>query len=177
MSALIDRGDKALADRSGLADDIANAAAMPSSVRKLWGEGSSSCSDFGGAAPTPLGFSLPMADQSRLYVLACGSPGAYNAASRLYLETAGAADVVPVPFVAADGPVAALDVWNVDWDGERLVSLFKGRGIGDCGSCAEYRLDPAGGLVLTEARDQPECNEQGDVDSWPQTWPFKGTKG
>lgn len=171
-SALIDRGSKFLPDRSDLPADVVNAEALPDAVRKLWTDGPGSCSDLGDEPVSPLGFSLSTGPEARLYVLACGMPGAYNAPSRLYSATRDSADVVPVPIVAASGPQAVLDIWNVDWDGDRLTSFFKGRGIGDCGSYAEYRLEGAG-LVLTQARDQPECNEQGSVDTWPQTWPLE----
>ena len=176
-SALIDKGGNPLPDRAGLPLDIADAEALPSSVRKLWSEGPAACSDFGDAPPSPLGFSLPIAEGTRLYVLACGMAGAYNAPSRLYSESGDVADIVPVASMSAEGPVASLELWNVDWSGDRLVSFFKGRGIGDCGSYAEYRIDPdAGLLTLLEERSQPDCNGEGDVASWPQTWPLKGAK-
>ena len=176
-SALIDKGDKPLPDRATLPTDIADAQALPASLRKLWSEGPGGCSDFGDTPPSPLGFSLPTGEDGRLFVLACGMAGAYNAPSRLYFESGDMADIVPVPSMSAEGPVASLELWNVDWSGDRLVSFFKGRGIGDCGSYAEYRIDPdAGRLTLIEARDQPECNGEGDVDTWPQTWPLKAAK-
>ena len=176
-NALIDKGDKAPANPNALAADMADPAALPESVRKLWRDGPGQCSDFNGFPPSSLGFSVPLGDQARLYVLACGSSGAYNEPSRLYLEQGDTADLVPVASLSAAGPVASLTIWNAAWDGDRLTSFLKGRGIGDCGSYAEYALDPdALELRLVEARDQPECNGQDDRSQWPQTWPFRAAR-
>ncbi len=118
-----------------------------------------------------------MGDQARLYVLACGSPGAYNEPSRLYLQEGDSADVFPVVSMAADGPVATMTIWNAGWDGNRLITFLKGRGIGDCGISAEYELDPeALQLRLVDAREQSECNGQDDMSRWPQTWPLRTSK-
>lgn len=176
-NALIDKGDKAPTKPSLLANDIADAAALPASVRRLWSEGPGQCSDFNGFPPSILGFSVPMGDQARLYVLACGSPGAYNEPSRLYLQEGDSADVFPVVSMAADGPVATMTIWNAGWDGNRLITFLKGRGIGDCGISAEYELDPeALQLRLVDAREQSECNGQDDMSRWPQTWPLRTSK-
>lgn len=176
-NALIDKGDKAPAKPGSMASDIADSAALPDSVRKLWSEGPGQCSDFNGFPPSSLGFSVPMGDQARLYVLACGSAGAYNEPSRLYLQDGDSADLFPVASMSTDGPVASLTIWNAAWDGDRLISFMKGRGIGDCGSYAEYALDPeALQLRLVEARDQPECNGEEDMSQWPQTWPLRAAK-
>ena len=177
VNALIDKGDNPPADPNALAADIADAAALPESVRRLWSEGPGECSNFDGSPPSALGFSLPLGEGARLHVLACGSAGAYNEPSRLYLQEGETADLFPIASMSADGPVASMTIWNAAWDGERLVSFMKGRGIGDCGSYAEYALDAnSRQLTLVEARDQPECNGEGDVSQWPQTWPLRAAK-
>lgn len=107
-----------------------------------------------------------------LLLLACGS-GAYN--------------VSHVPFVLRGGrgapraELAAFDVqpgWWADegkpilvngaWDGERglLTSFSKGRGLGDCGTMADYAWDGSR-FRLVEQAEMGEC--RGSVD-YITTW-------
>lgn len=172
-TALIDRGDKALPDRAGLPQDVATADDLPAPVRAIWQAGG--CADRDTDNPGDLGFSVPFGSDTRLFVLVCGMPGAYNFPSRIYQYTSGAqdADVVPLPGMGTDGPTADMTAWNVDLTGDRLTSFFKGRGIGDCGQLATWRLDPERGApVLVEARSKDDCDgEGGDPDAWPRVWP------
>lgn len=174
-TALIDRGDRPLPDRARLPADVATPDDLPAPVRALW-QGAGDCGERGDDTPFgDLGFSAPFGEATRLFVLACGLPGAYNAPSRLYSYADGAAsaDVVPLATMTAAGPSAELTAWNVDLQGDRLFSWFKGRGIGDCGQTAVWRIDAgASALVLAEARDKPDCDgEGGDPDAWPLVWP------
>ncbi|RIY02072.1 DUF1176 domain-containing protein [Aureimonas flava] len=173
-TALTDRGDKPLPDRAALPADVATADDLPAPVRALW-QGAGGCAerDEDGTYGN-LGFSVPFGADTRLFVLACGMPGAYNYPSRLYSYTAGEnlADAVPLATMTADGPTADLTVWNVDFSGDHLWSLMKGRGLGDCGRTATWRIDAqAGALVLVEAREKQDCDGEGDPESWPLLWP------
>ncbi|WP_279482108.1 DUF1176 domain-containing protein [Aureimonas sp. SK2] len=172
QTALVDRGDKPLPDRSALPQDVAAPDDLPAPVRALW-EGAGGCSDRDPDAFGDLGFSVPFGTDARLFVLACGMPGAYNAPSRLFSLSGDAADIVPLATMTADGPAADLMAWNVDLQGDRLSSFFKGRGIGDCGQTATWRIDTeAGAVILTEAREKADCDgEGGDPAEWPLLWP------
>ncbi len=175
-TALTDRGDKPLPDRAGLPADIASPDELPAPVRTLW-ETAGDCADRGDFADlTELGFSMPAGPGSRLYVIACGMPGAYNFPSRLYRysDDDKRADAVPLVWMTTQGPTADLSIWNVDFDGGVLSSFFKGRGIGDCGRYSTWRVEPdTGQVVLVEAREKEDCDgEAGDgPDTWPLLWP------
>ncbi|KQQ82028.1 hypothetical protein ASF65_08250 [Aureimonas sp. Leaf324] len=175
-TALTDRGDKSLPDRAGLPADIATPEDLPAPVRALWQAGGD-CADRGDVADaTDLGFSMPMGEGTRLFVIACGMPGAYNYPSRLYQysDGAGTADAVPLVWMTTEGPTADLAIWNVDLDGDTLSSFFKGRGIGDCGRFSTWRVEPdTAQVVLVEAREKEDCDgDAGDgPESWPRLWP------
>lgn len=173
-SALIDRGEAPLPDRARLPADVDDAAQLPAAVAASWR--AAACEDgVDLSLGQGLGFSLPQDGEGRVYVLRCGGAGAYNAPSRVFVGSEDFASPLALATMAETGPTATLEVWNADWDGERLGGFFKGRGIGDCGVRSLWVFRPdAGDFVLSREWAKGECDGEGEgLDDWPQVWPAR----
>ncbi len=100
--------------------------------------------------------------------------GAYQSAEHLFLDVAEGdftpePHIVPlyVPSIAHDGTITAKPlVGNGVFDPEtKMLSTYsKGRGLGDCGSAADYALKEGTfafewSFALVQAWDKPDCDE------------------
>ena len=76
-----------------------------------------------------------------LYAIPC-TAGAYNITYRIYLrETGEIGGVETLHFATWSGEYgwSGTDLlFNIDADGPRLSAFYKGRGLGDCGTAAEW---------------------------------------
>ncbi|MEL6437005.1 MAG: DUF1176 domain-containing protein, partial [Pseudomonadota bacterium] len=87
------------------------------------------------------------------------------------------------PIMTDNGPSVEPYAYNLGWDAEaqRLVSFFKGRGIGDCGTINEWAWEEGPfdrRLVLVSSRNKGECDGVFDMDApaWVKLWPVAGNE-
>ncbi|MDZ7822716.1 MAG: DUF1176 domain-containing protein [Ahrensia sp.] len=113
-----------------------------------------------------------------LVELACGTPGAYNFPSAFWLKRGDVFVPLPLPMISEKGLSAEFQAWNAAWDSQTatLVSFFKGRGIGDCGTFAEWKLHadaPSYAFILVSMRQKDECDgvQTDDFSDYKQVWP------
>jgi hypothetical protein len=103
-----------------------------------------------------------------LYVLGC-EMYAYNSLVKAYIVDAYETKIVSVAEVMTDGSITATNnLMGGGFDPEtNLLGTFqKGRGVGDCGSAAEYKYNPENqNFVLIEARLKDTCD--GEDSDWP----------
>ncbi|MBO6637427.1 MAG: DUF1176 domain-containing protein [Roseitalea sp.] len=164
--------------------DMAALDAVPAGLRRFYDGAGAPCADFDGSVPDPLGgFSADIDDEVRLVGLRCGSAGAYNAPFAFWAEIDGTHYRLPLPVMTDEGPGAVMVAWNAQWDAEarQVSSFFKGRGIGDCGTVANWSIGEVGfgyGFVLAEMRVKDECDGVFDetLESWERIWPSAGDK-
>ncbi|SNY91886.1 Protein of unknown function [Cohaesibacter sp. ES.047] len=141
------------------------------------------CHFYGSTAvlESGVGFRLTL-HNADLYGLPCGMGGAYNQPYAFFtvpLDESRA--ITRTPFYM-DGNESSnaneADAWNISFSGKdfMLKGLFKGRGLGDCGSQSVWQLHEEGKRVFFEAvefREKGECDGvyAGGPDNWPVTWP------
>ena len=108
-------------------------------------------------------------DRWKLYTVPC-SVGAYQAFYAVYAATVDGSKIERMLFVSwgPDGPVATNELGNAVYEPETRIlssrSVF--RGLGDCGTSAEYKIvaDEDGlGTKVLEIRYKPDCDENDDV--------------
>ena len=103
-----------------------------------------------------------------LYAIPC-TAGAYNIAYRLYMRETGEIGGVETLYFATwsgDYGWGGTDLlFNINVDGPRLSALYKGRGLGDCGTNAQWVWrDYAFRLVRYAAQDPCEGIP---AENWP----------
>jgi hypothetical protein len=107
---------------------------------------------------------IALAPGTTLILLACGS-GAYNVTSIPYIAEQGAGAALAIRIAPFDSQWGLEDpeldrptLINAGWDaeGRMLREYSKGRGIGDCGSRAEYGWDGAR-FRLVHQEEMEEC--------------------
>jgi|GEM_PF-5683544 len=103
-----------------------------------------------------------------LYAIPC-TAGAYNIAYRLYMRETGEIGGVETLYFATwsgDYGWGGTDLlFNINVDGPRLSALYKGRGLGDCGTNAQWVWrDYAFRLVRYAAQDPCEGIP---TENWP----------
>lgn len=175
----IGRDDALSSVRSNAGDQIKSNADVrelegyPAALAAYFTGDGAMCSRFDENTPLFGGFEVTIGPNSALVALPCGEGGAYNFPYALWERVDDRYRPVPVPILADQGPSTSMLVWNAYWDSDTnaLVSFFKGRGIGDCGTYQRWIwtevLDgPA--LVLTEMREKGDCD--GDMAGGPEQW-------
>lgn len=155
-----------------------SAGQLPPKIRAAWEAATFECSDI---APDTFAALNPFSDvpdeHTRIYILPCGGPGAYNAYYAIFREEkTGAAQIVGLPQMGANGPGVTYGAYNLDWDRNKktLSAFFKGRGIGDCGLLTTWQWSDGGdsGFVLKELRRKDDCDGQNiPLENWPKIWP------
>lgn len=135
------------------------------------------CPEFEGEAGeflTKQVFKLPGSEFSpaprTLFILGC-ELYAYNSLERAYIVTPyGEIKDVAVAEVSHDGAITATSwLMGAGFDEATLTlgTFQKGRGMGDCGSSAEYKYDAsAENFILEEARSKNECDGEFE-EEWP----------
>ncbi len=103
-----------------------------------------------------------------LYAIPC-TAGAYNVAYRLYMRETGEIGGVETLYFATwsgeYGWSGTEILFNINADGPRLSALYKGRGLGDCGTNAQWVWrDYAYRLIRFAAQDT--CNGV-PAENWP----------
>ncbi len=108
-----------------------------------------------------------------LYAIPC-TAGAYNIAYRLYMRETGEIGGVETLYFATwsgDYGWGGTDLlFNINVDGPRLSALYKGRGLGDCGTNAQWVWrDYAFRLVRYAAQDPCEGIP---AENWPVVFAY-----
>ena len=159
---------------------LKSSAQLPSRLAAFWREQTSGCAigwnddsdliaDFGG-------LSIEQKYGSQLFILPCGTPGAYNLPQVViaYDRESKKSRIVSLPIMGQRGPTTLDYPYNTSWDHHKseLSSFFKGRGLGDCGMQARWVWNEGGfegGFELVEERVKDDCD--GKYDEWPVIWP------
>ena len=152
---------------------------LPSGVVNFWKQNTDYCAetlepeqdlieDFGGSR-------IGVDDGAEMYILPCGSPGAYNLPQVLLIQDVNSKQVrrLYLPVMGQKGPTLMDSPYNLNWDDRRslLSSFFKGRGLGDCGvrSVWSWQGGYNSNFELLEEYVKENCD--GKYDDWPQIWP------
>lgn len=158
---------------------IGSSAELPEEILKYWQETPDDCAqgfnpdqdlvaDFGATA-------IVGREGSKLFILPCGSPAAYNATQILLSANFSYSQIqlLAIPSIGEEGIYAETLGYGLQWDEEtsRITSYYKGRGLGDCGSAGTYKWpgDYYSSVVLVEQFAKDECD--GENTDWPQVWP------
>jgi len=152
---------------------IGNPDQLPPAVRSVWDE-SRSCSDIDPAIFASLdAVSMPLSENSALYVLPCGVPSAYNTPYIAILAKAeGIASQLHLARMAEKGPVTTDLIYNAKWNPARLYleGLFKGSGLGECGTWNRWAWTGSGFVMIEEASRQTCDGKEFPLSEWPTTW-------
>jgi invasion protein IalB len=181
VDAMSAKGDKAPNPALPITD-LTSIAELPEAIRAHFTEGGD-CADTDPSMFKGNAMSHAINEDTTIYLMPCGSSGAYNVPYAAYVDAFGMIMPLAFPTMVDGAPSATPQAFNLayDWEKKSFSSFFKGRGIGDCGTFSQWRLaEGAMGpqLVLVEEtfRDCPEqFNETEEIDlaTWPKTWPLK----
>ncbi len=109
---------------------------------------------------------------SILYVLPC-TAHAYNVTYRLYLRDIGEIGGIRTLYFADYSPDTAWSgtdlLFNVSVEGNRLTAFYKGRGLGDCGTLAEWQWNEYNYRLVRYAVES-ECRGV-QPEEWPVVFP------
>ena len=163
---------------------ITSQAQIPQLIWEKWfAQEDAICHFYGSTAALEagLGFRLTL-HSADLYGLPCGMGGAYNQPYAFFtVPLDESSTITQTPFIIDDTEQSdenGADAWNISFSGKdfTLKSMFKGRGIGDCGSQSTWQLREEGDRIFFDAvelREKGECDGDyaGGPDNWPVTWP------
>jgi hypothetical protein len=156
------------------ADAISNPDQIPPAVRSVW-DANRSCSDIDPAIFASLdAVSVPLGESSALYILPCGVPSAYNTPYiAIQAKAEGMASQLHLARMAEKGPVATDLIYNAKWNPARLFleGLFKGSGLGECGTWNRWEWTGSGFVMIEEASRQTCDGKETPLSEWPTTWP------
>lgn len=116
-----------------------------------------------------------LTDDKALMMISCES-GAYNTIYRAWLVSRKKPFVAhPVrlrlPFQPAEREGRDIELMNLTFNEKtrELVTLEKGRGLGDCGVQTRWRYDGQR-FRLVRYAGQPQCDNWQEPDAWPTQW-------
>ncbi len=179
--ALKAKGEAVAADATITAFELNASSELPVKVAEFWREHTDQCAEGYEGREDLIkelgGLRIEMEEGAMLYLLPCGLPGAYN-----YPKTALIHDVrtgmvrqLAFPIMSALGPTMDLTPFNINWDGRdrSLSSFYKGRGLGDCGTRAIWKIEGGfyANFVLVRQEQKDECD--GNYQDWPVVWPVQ----
>lgn len=146
---------------------------LPPPVTAAW-DGNRFCSDIDPAIFTSLdAVAAPMADGSTLYILPCGAPSAYNTPYVvIHSLDNGKTRQIHFARMSDQGPVATDLIYNIRWNAgkQQITSLFKGSGVGDCGTWSRWRWTGTIFALKEEAARQTCDGKETAISSWSTTW-------
>lgn len=109
---------------------------------------------------------------SILYALPC-TAHAYNVTYRLYIREIGEIGGIRTLYFADYSPDTAWSgtdlLFNITVEGDRLAAVYKGRGLGDCGTLGEWRWNQYEYRLVRYAVES-ECRGV-QPDKWPTIFP------
>lgn len=157
------------------ADLVTSPDVLPPAVKTAW-ENNRFCADIDPAIFGSLdGISSSLGQDSKLFLLPCGTPTAYNTAYVAFRARAGD-NIQQLQFarMSDHGPIATDTVYNARWNPVKLElrATFKGTGTGDCGIWDRWQWTGAT-FALTEEATKSTCDgKDTNLDDWPRTWPI-----
>lgn len=177
--ALHAKGDGEPRDFKSRVTELRSSDDLPKPVFDYWKNSTDGCGD--GFEPDDDliasfgGISVALENDDKLFVLPCGSPGAYNLPQTVLAFDGERKQVriAPLPVMGTRGPTVIDYAYNTDWDDRKstLTAYYKGRGLGDCGVRTVWHWE--GGFYsnfqLLEEYSKENCD--GKYDDWPQVWP------
>lgn len=177
VDALQAKGDKAAEEVETRVSDLEEASELPEKVKTIWAGSFNECED---GEPDNIakhgGMRIELDNDGHLFILPCGTPGAYNQpyVAIVYDIDSKNARMVPFPTMGNRGPSSFETAYNVNWNDKKsqLDAFFKGRGIGDCGSKHIWEWDGYsydGAFELIEERLKDDCDE--NFGEFPLIWP------
>lgn len=180
--ALYEPGSAPATGRKSRARTLRAETDIPAEVLAAWGARPHECRDEERDLIADLGafaIELNAEDKSTLYVIPCGGPGAYNAPYMAFAHEPGEFGFVRTlafPTMGDQGPTVVNSVYNPYWDelSGHLLSFFRGRGIGDCGTQSTWEYTDAsawGNFQLVEERIKDDCD--GQDTEFPLVWPLQ----
>jgi hypothetical protein len=178
--AMISKGDKAPNPPLPVSD-ITSIDELPEGARGQFAAGGT-CADTDPAMFDGNALAHKIDESTTLYVVPCGSSGAYNVPYTAFIDAFETITPLAFPGMVDGAPSASMTAFNLgyDWESKAFSSFFKGRGIGDCGTYSEWKLAEGAmgtqlALVEETYRDCPaEFSEDQMIDpsEWPKTWPL-----
>ncbi len=177
IDALHAKGNKPAAAVVTRVSELESKTVLPGSVAQVWNGSSNACDEEGNDVIAQYGgLRIDLDKESHLFLLPCGTPGAYNApyiAIMLDVERDKTRNI-SFPVMGARGPTTMDIAYNVNWDDKKsqLDAFFKGRGIGDCGSKYIWQWNGDGiygAFELVEERQKDDCDEK--FGKFPLIWP------
>lgn len=181
--ALRAKGDGPAKDAVTRVREVLAAYSVPDPVLQIWNTSFTDCSETYGEDEEDLfeqygGLAITLTDKATLFILPCGSGGAYNFSKAVFIydEGLGKARQLPLPTVGEHGLSVMHTAFNTYWDDKASTfsAFYKGRGLGDCGLLSTWKWsgDFFGSFELIEERSKEHCD--GDFRSeWPKTWPVQ----
>ena len=116
-------------------------------------------------------------ENNHLYVLPCGSPGAYNLPHTViaFDSSEAIARRLYFPTLSPNGPTIMETAINLAYEPREdvLSAFYKGRGLGDCGIASTWKWDGYLYAQLTLLRETRKEDCDGKDTEWPQVWPVK----
>ena len=124
------------------------------------------------------GFLVKLSEESQLLGTVCGAGGAYNQIFAFWEISGTFFKPLALPSISDGAPVALMDVFNAGYDPAKreLVSFYKGRGLGDCGTYHRWSITnfEAGNLFrLEEMLNKDDCDGiyKEDLSDYERLWP------
>lgn len=172
-------------DNMIIAEELLSESELPRAVKKAWSGTIDMCTEFDGDLIKSFGgteIAIGQLDEYRktvrFYLLPCGSPAAYNTSQIgiFYHPEEKIAQVASYPQISEKGPTTVDVILNASWEAEsgQLTALYKGRGLGDCGTSLIWEWNKTSfesAFVLVEQRSKDNCD--GVYDEWPKVWPIQ----
>lgn len=177
QDALQAKGDKPAIEVVTRVYELQLQSELPESVRVLWKKNYNECGDAEEDIIAKYGgIRVDLGEDSSLFVLPCGFPGAYNMPyiALSHDKDSGFARVISFPVIGPQGPTNMDMAYNINWDDKKsqLDAFFRGRGIGDCGSKHLWQWTDDGifsQFELLEERMKDDCDEK--FGEFPLLWP------
>ncbi|WP_417671966.1 DUF1176 domain-containing protein [Roseibium sp.] len=172
VSAIVKTGDDPAVDAPH-AMPILLPDTLPPAVKNAW-DANRFCSDIDPAIFASLdAVAAPLADKSTLYLLPCGAPSAYNTPYVVILSLDGdRTRQVHVARMTDQGPIATDVIYNARWHAGKLelTSLFKGSGVGDCGTWSRWTWTGSAFALREQAARQTCDGKETPISDWDNIW-------
>ncbi|WP_417690927.1 DUF1176 domain-containing protein [Roseibium sp.] len=153
---------------------VLDPASLPAAVSEAW-DANRFCSDIDPTIFTNLDAVIaPIDEKTKLYLLPCGAPNAYNTPYvALHSVADGKTRQLPVARMSDQGPIATELIYNLRWNAatRELDGLYRGSGIGDCGVWNRWRWTSSGFALIEEASRTTCDGKETPLQDWPLTWP------
>jgi len=174
-SAIMNPGDNEATDAPH-GTPVLSPDTLPDPVRNLW-DISLSCSSIDPAIFASLdAVSTAVDETTTLFLLPCGAPSAFNTPYvAIRARTGEDVQQIHAARMSDAGPIATGIFYNARWNPAHmeLDGLFKGSGLGECGTWNRWKW-LNGTFVLTEEATRQTCDgNETSVAKWQTIWPLR----